>query len=135
MSVRVIRFGSGKPRACALQIPSAEVLQAATLRICARRFAFVPEANIVLPAAAGRKKRQRLSPAFLDVRLKAKKLFAQGVFVLLFRSLHMVTDFVLSKVRPLPLIDFGYRMVAGCERLFLLDCNDPFFDRSLVSVL
>jgi hypothetical protein len=51
------------------------------------------------------------------------------------RSLHFATNFVLPKMRSLPFINFGYRMVDRGKGLFLFDCDDPFLDRRLVGRL
>lgn len=43
--------------------------------------------------------------------LEAKELFAQRVFVFLLRGLHLAENFIFRKMRPLPFINFSYRMV------------------------
>jgi hypothetical protein len=64
--------------------------------------------------------------------LKTKELFAQRVFVFLLRSFHLAANVVFRKVRRLPFIDFGYRVVDRRKRLFLLDRCYPFLDRRMI---
>src|SRR5580658_2763956 len=72
------------------------------------RFARSPETEALLP-------------------LETEELFAQRVFVFLLCSLYLAANVVFGKVRSLPFIDFGYRVVDRRQRLFLLDRRYPFF--------
>ena len=67
--------------------------------------------------------------------LKTEELFAQRVFVFLLRGLHLAANVVFRKVRRLPFIDFGNRVVDRRKRLFLLDRRYPLLDRRMIGGL